>query len=115
MGVKQNISFDQDFGANRIIRFVGRRDYDAARVAETFDEAEAEKFNAAVANGTLRDYEEEIYGETGFITDSRLSISGGNDKTTFFFGGSVRSEDGIIKKHRLQSELYPSQPQPQAQ
>ncbi|MEO1262194.1 MAG: SusC/RagA family TonB-linked outer membrane protein [Bacteroidota bacterium] len=94
---RTKVSLDQDFGMNRIIRFVGRREYTAAEVEDAFGTAEADLFRAAQSAGRITDYEEEIYGETGFITDTRLSISGGNDKTSFFFGGSVRDEDGIIK------------------
>jgi hypothetical protein len=38
-----------------------------------------------------------IYGNTGFLTNSRLSISGGGEKTSFYLAGSVRKEDGIVK------------------
>lgn len=92
-----NISLDQDFGINTIQKFVGRRSFTRAQVAEEFDEAEADKFAAAEAAGKLFNYEEEIYGETGFISDTRLKVSGGTEKTQFFIGGGVRDEGGIIK------------------
>ena len=94
---KTRISFDQDFGVNTIQRFVGRREYTADQVETAFGPAERAKFEEAQRNGRVFDYEQELYGEQGFITDSRLSISGGNDKTLFYFNTSYRDEDGIIK------------------
>ncbi len=91
------ISFSQDLGFNTIIRKVGRRSYTEDQVRDAFGDAEAEKFRQAVATGRLFNYEDELYGEQGFITESRLSVTGGNDKTRFYIGGSLRDEDGIIK------------------
>ncbi|MCB0549180.1 MAG: SusC/RagA family TonB-linked outer membrane protein, partial [Phaeodactylibacter sp.] len=94
---KAKVSFEQDLGFNTIQNYVGRRQYTAAEVEEAFGADERAKFEAAQAAGKIYDYEKEIYGNTGFITDSRLSISGGNDKTTFYFNTSYRDEEGIIE------------------
>ncbi len=114
-GGKTKISFNQDLGFNTIIRKVGRRQFTAQQVLEEFTtnfgnaetpptaaqiaagEAERDRFLAAQQAGEIFDYEDEIYGEQGFITDSRLRVSGGNDKTSFFVSGSYRDEAGIIK------------------
>jgi outer membrane receptor protein involved in Fe transport len=66
-------------------------------VESTFDATEREIFEQAQAAGKVFNYEEELYGEKGFITDSRLSVSGGNDRTGFYFNASRRDEDGIMK------------------
>ncbi len=94
---KTSISLSQDVGINTIQRFVGRRSYTAEQVAEAFNETEADRFRAAQAAGKVFDYEQELYGETGFISDTRFKVSGGNEKTQFFFGAGVRDEGGIIK------------------
>lgn len=112
---RTDVSFNQDIGFNTIIRKVGRRSFTAQQVQDEFTPRfgnvdnppgpaeiavgvrEREAFERAVANGTLRDYEDIIYGEQGLISDSRLRISGGNDKTSFFVSGSYRDEEGIIK------------------
>ena len=96
-GGKTKVSLSQDIGFNTIIRKVGRRQFTAAQVEEEFNAAERAKYEAAVAAGELFDYEDVIYGEEGFITDTRLRVSGGNDKTSFFVSGSYRDEAGIIK------------------
>ena len=54
-------------------------------------------YNQAISSYGLIDYEDEIYGEQGLISDTKISASGGNDKTTFYVGASYRDEGGIIK------------------
>ena len=90
------VSLDQDIGYNSIIKRVGRFQYDEASVREAFGDDEADRFAAAQAAGQVIDLEDEIYGENGFIRDTRIKVTGGNDKTTFYVGGSIRDEDGII-------------------
>ena len=55
-------------------------------------------YTAAESAGTLIDYEDEIYGEKGFITNTNVSVSGGNDKTSFFASFTSNEEDGIVKR-----------------
>lgn len=94
---KTKIRFGQDTGFNTIIKRLGLRPWTAASVEEAFGASEVDLFNQAIASGGLIDYEDVIYGETGFISETKLSASGGNEKTSFYVGGSYRSEDGIIK------------------
>ena len=93
---KTRVTFDQDLGFNTIQNFAGRRKFNAALVEQVYDAAEAEIFRQAETAGRIFNYEEELYGEEGFISDSRLSVSGGNAKTTFYFNASRRDEDGIM-------------------
>lgn len=94
---RTEVNFSQDLGMNTIIKKVGRRQYTAQQVEDEISAAERANFEAAQARGEIFDYEDEIYGEQGFISDSRLSVRGGNDKTSFFVSGSYRDEAGIIK------------------
>ena len=69
-----------------------------------------QKYNNAINSFGLRDYEDEIYGNKGIISDSKISISGGNEKTQFYVATSYRDEEGIIKNgHFLLAILYQSQ------
>ncbi|HRI21660.1 MAG TPA: TonB-dependent receptor, partial [Panacibacter sp.] len=52
----------------------------------------------AQSAGKLYDYEKEIYGNTGFMRNSVLSMTGGNDKTSFYFSASQKKEDGIVER-----------------
>lgn len=94
---KTLVNFNQDFGFNTIQNYAGRRVFTPETVESTFDATEREIFEQAQAAGEVFNYEEELYGEKGFITDSRLSISGGNERTGFYFNASNRDEDGIMK------------------
>ena len=113
-GGKTKIKFSQDVGVSNILNPLGLRPWNAQSVFDTFfnpniDDpvaleqsrqnalAEVAAFENAVQNGGLIDYEDVIYGETGFITETRLSAAGGNEKTKFYVGGSFRDETGIIK------------------
>ncbi|NUQ25630.1 MAG: SusC/RagA family TonB-linked outer membrane protein [Saprospiraceae bacterium] len=91
------VSLEQDLGFNSAINLVGRRSFTAEQVEAEFSAAERQKFEAAQAAGKVYDYEKEIYGEKGLISDTRLKVAGGNNKTTFFASGAFRNEDGIIK------------------
>ncbi|MEL6357151.1 MAG: TonB-dependent receptor plug domain-containing protein, partial [Bacteroidota bacterium] len=93
---RTSISFNQDIGFNTIIKKVGRRSYTAEQVEERFDADERATFEAAQRNGEIFDWEDIIYGETGLISDSRLRISGGDERTSFLVSGGYRDEDGII-------------------
>jgi len=95
---KTKISFSQDVGSNSIANPLGIRPWTAASVESTFDASERAKFDATIAsNGELYDFEDIIYGQTGFITETRLNATGGDEKTKFYLGGAYRDEDGIIK------------------
>ncbi|MTI39031.1 SusC/RagA family TonB-linked outer membrane protein [Fulvivirga lutimaris] len=94
---KTRVTIGQDIGFNKVQRLIGMRDWDATKVTDTYGAAEAAIFTAAQAAGKVYDYEDEIYGETGLITNTKLNISGGNEKTSFYIGGSLRDEEGIVK------------------
>ncbi len=113
-GGKTKISFSQDTGVNIIQKKLGLRPWTAESVFNSFfspnpddpaaeqesreaAEAEVAAFQNALQNGGLIDYEDEIYGEVGFITETKLNASGGNEKTKFYVGGSYRDEEGIIQ------------------
>ena len=95
---KTKISFSQDVGVNKIANPLGLRPWTAQSVEETFNAEERAKYEATIASrGSLYDYEDIIYGETGFITDTRLNATGGSEKTKFYVGGAYRDEGGIIQ------------------
>lgn len=96
-GGRTQLNFSQDLGVNRAIKLLGMRNWTEESVREAFDEEEAQRFVAARNAGRIFDYEQEIYGETGLISQSNLSVTGGGEKTKFFIGASVRDEEGIIK------------------
>ena len=90
------ITFDQELGFNKALNLLGFASWDQQKIDDFFG-GSTQRTND-LASGRNFDWEDEIYGETGFITNSSLTISGGNDKTRFFINGSIREEDGIIKR-----------------
>ena len=94
---KTNFRFGQDLGSQTISNRIGMRPWTAENVESTFNAAEVVTFNEALANGGLIDYEDEIYGNNGFISETKFSADGGNGKTQFYVGLSHRDEEGIIK------------------
>ena len=107
---KTNISFKQDFGVASILNPLGPRPFTEQRIRDTYfpvgdDETAketADRIAAADAevakfrNNPFVDYEDEIYGEKAFLSNTNLSVSGGNEKTKFFVSGALKDEDGII-------------------
>ncbi len=91
------VSFSQDVGFNEIINFKGQRSYTFDIAENGFGAGQGDLFLAAQANGTLTDYEQEIYGEKGLITNTNASVSGGSESTLFYVGFSNNEEDGIVR------------------
>ncbi|GAA4111637.1 hypothetical protein GCM10022393_09530 [Aquimarina addita] len=91
------ISFKQDIGFNSILRPRGQRTFTAERAESSFGAGEGQAFLDAQAAGTLIDYEDEVYGEKGFITNTSVNVSGGSENTLFYAAFSNNEEDGIVK------------------
>jgi TonB-linked SusC/RagA family outer membrane protein len=100
---RTNVSIRQDLGFNDVQRLRGRTEWTEERIDNFWGagsaraELEKQRFNGARQQGMIRDLEAEIYGENGFIRNTQVSISGGDNRTRFFVSGSVNQEDGIIK------------------
>lgn len=90
---KVNVSQDMGFITARHLMGM-KRLTDAQITARRWNVA---LYKAAVDAGKLYDYEEEIYGNTGFLRNTGFSASGGTEKTTFLFSAGMRKEEGIIK------------------
>ncbi len=99
---KTQLSVSQDVGFIKVRKLLGVRTFTAARAASLSSDsatgvALSEQFLAAQSKGQIYDYEKEVYGNTGFARNTVLSLSGGNDKTNFYFSASQKDEAGIVK------------------
>lgn len=91
---ESKVNFNQTIGTTSAIRLLGQRDFsDRNKIVDVFGEAAAEQFDQ---NG-LTDYEKELYGNSGFLSTSQLSYSGGSDKTTYYLSGVYKDEEGIVQ------------------
>ena len=88
--------FSQSTGWTEALNLLGLRDYNFQRVNDTFGAAAAASFASHQASGSLTDYENEIFGEHGLISNTNFSMSGGDSKTKFFAGVSHTNEAGIV-------------------
>lgn len=107
---KTKVSVNHETGFAKVRHLMGIRTFNADRAADLAGAADnpdpviqqrrqafKDQYNAAAAAGKIFNYEDEMYGETGLILNTGLSISGGNEKTTFYMAGNRRQEDGIVK------------------
>ena len=98
------VSFKQDVGFTSALNLLGFDEWSEEKInliySGTTPEAIARR-NQELAlfrqNGNLLDYEEEMYGETGLLTNTQISTSGGSEKTQYYLSAGVQNEEGIIK------------------
>ena len=100
---KTKISFNQDIGFGRPLRLMGTDDWSEAKINFFFTnpakrDLELQRFRAAQQTAGFTDLEKLFYGNTATLSNSRLSITGGNDKTRFFINGSATNENGIVRR-----------------
>lgn len=101
-GGKTKISFGQDIGGSSALAFYGGADWTPQKLTDWFSASDIPALNAAKANGTYTDWDKEIFGGTGSIKNTRLSVTGGDQKTKFYINGSIADETGIIKNTGFQ-------------
>lgn len=118
---KTAISFGQDIGMAKAINLIGmhKTSWNAEKInAGNWGGLSSANmlalFNANGAGATTYDYEKMVYGNTGVISNTRLSLSGGSEKARFYASGTRWSETGIQKRTgyarnsiRLNAELKP--------
>lgn len=94
---KTRVDLSQDVGFAKAANLLGVRTLTEDRVRASFGEAAVPLFIEARDAGRLIDYEEELYGNTGMLYNTRLNVSGGNERTQFFVGGLLQDEEGIVE------------------
>ncbi|MBM3439731.1 MAG: SusC/RagA family TonB-linked outer membrane protein [Bacteroidetes bacterium] len=100
---KTNISFGQDIGSGRPLRLMGTDNWSVEKINFFFTNpakraTELARFQQAQSTGQFFDFEDLFYGNTATLSNTRLSATGGNDKTKFFVGGVVTNEEGIVRR-----------------
>ncbi|HEX9650865.1 MAG TPA: SusC/RagA family TonB-linked outer membrane protein [Cyclobacteriaceae bacterium] len=94
---KTQVELSQAIGQTSIMNPLGVRTFDATKVTTHFGAGEVANFNSAVSSGQLHDYEDELFGNKGLLLNSRITISGGSENTSYFLGFSRKDDEGIIK------------------
>ena len=98
------VSVRQDVGVTTRLRTLGKEDWTAAKIASfprlrgTGDVAKEQAALAlAQAAGNIYDYEKELFGNVGVLSNTNASVSGGSDKLRFF-ASAGRADEGAIQK-----------------
>lgn len=111
---KTKVSFSQDAGFNTILNLRGQRNYTEQKAFDFFfspnpgdpvaeqqsrdaANAQVDLFRSARDSGKLVDYEKEIFGEKGFISNTSVNVSGGSENTQYYAAFSNNEEKGIVK------------------
>jgi TonB-dependent SusC/RagA subfamily outer membrane receptor len=92
---KPKIELEHSIGVQMQLRKLGQRDWDDAKVQAAFG---ASGLAYYIAHGKQTyDYEKELYGNKGLMNNTRLSVSGGNDMTTYYVGFTRKDDESIVK------------------
>jgi TonB-linked SusC/RagA family outer membrane protein len=100
---RTKISVNQDLGIAKARHLLGSSNWSPEKIAAyggiyglpNVAQATA-LYNAA--GGKTWDYEKIIWGNTGFISNTNLTVSGGTERTRFYASGSYQHETGIQKR-----------------
>ena len=95
---KTNITLGQAFGVTTMLRPLGTREWDETKAEASFGVAGRDAYIASRNAGTLRDYENELYGNSGLMSTTRLTVSGGSANTQYFIGATRKDDESIVDK-----------------
>ncbi|MCW9707651.1 SusC/RagA family TonB-linked outer membrane protein [Aliifodinibius sp. 1BSP15-2V2] len=94
VGIEQNIGFSSP------LNLLGVASWSEEKINSLYSgeaaEIELERFRQAQSNGNIYDYEDIIYGNRGLISETNVSVSGGDEVTQFFVSAGLHAEEGII-------------------
>lgn len=97
---KTTISLSQDIGSATPLRLLGVDNWNEDKINFFFPATrravELERFNAG--KGNLIDYEDYFYNNKATLSNTRLNIVGGDDRTKFYVSGNITSEQGTVRK-----------------
>ena len=105
-GIRGNprVEVGETVGEQWQLRKLGQRSWDTAKVKDAFGAAGLAIYNAN--NGKIYNYEDELYGRHGVMNNTRLDVSGGSDKTTYYAGVTYKNDQGIVKHTGYQKTSY---------
>lgn len=92
---KPRIELSHSIGFQEQLRKLGQREWSEAKALSAFGTTGADLYRAA--NGRTFNYENELYGNKGLMNNTRVSVSGGTDKTSYYVGATRKDDEGIVK------------------
>jgi len=99
---RTNVSLSQDIGSAKPLRLLGVDNWSEEKINFFFPAArrpiELERFRAAQTSGNFIDYEDYFYNNQATLLNTRVNVSGGNEKTKFFVSGNITDEEGTVRR-----------------
>ncbi len=92
---KPRIELSHTIGVQQQLKKLGQRQWDETKAVAAFGAAALPIFQAA--NGNYFDYEDELYGNKGLMNTTRVGVSGGGERTTYYAGLTYKNDEGIVK------------------
>ncbi len=92
---KPRIEVAHSIGVQMQLRKLGQRQWDDAKVQAAFGASGTAYYVAH--SKKIYDYEKELYGNNGLMNNTRVSVSGGSDRTTYYAGFTRKDDEGIVK------------------
>ncbi len=94
-GGNAKVEVSHSIGIQSQLRKLGQRQWDDAKVQSAFGASGLAYYTAQ--GKKIYDYEKELYGNNGVMNNTRLSVSGGNEKTSYYAGYTRKDDEGIVK------------------
>ncbi len=86
------VRVSQSIGQASQLKKLGVRDWTEERVLGSNFAGNIEDFR----NNGVTNYEDLLYGNKAALYNTKVSVSGGSEKTQFYAGASYKNEDGIV-------------------
>lgn len=92
---KPVIEVSQSIGEIMQLKKLGQREWSQAKAKAAFGTVGENLYIAA--NGKTYNYEDELYGNKGLLSTTRVSVSGGSERTSYYLGYTYKDDDGIVE------------------
>ena len=94
---KTRVNFSQKFGSSSAMKKVGTREFTYQKAVDQFGASVADQGTRSGDGFKTYDYENMLYGNTGALKETSVSMSGGSDKTQFYLSTQYLDEKSIVK------------------
>ena len=92
---RTQFDFTQQIGFSSILKKIGIRRFTLQTAEQQYGDLGREEF--LKTGGRFIDQEEVLFGENGLVSETTMSVRGGNERTQFYVSGLIQDEDGIVK------------------
>jgi TonB-linked SusC/RagA family outer membrane protein len=98
---RTTVTLSQDVGYAEPLKLLGVDNWSEEKINFFFPASrravELDRFRAAQASGKFIDYEDYFYNNKATLLNTRINVTGGNEKTKFFVSGNIVDEEGTVR------------------